>query len=52
MAKRQLIDIISTMIDFNMLDPNRLYDTDYVAERIEIYLEAKSFVDTNFKGCF
>lgn len=52
MVNKRFIEIISTMIEYKMLDPNRLYDTDYVLERIEIFLEAKEFVDTNFKGCF
>lgn len=52
MTDRRLIEIISIMIEYKMLDPNRLYDIDYVLERIKIYLEAKNFVDTNFKECF
>ena len=29
-----------------------LNDVDYVTERVKIYLEAKSFVNKNFKGMF
>ena len=48
----KISDIIKTMIEFNMIDINRLHDIEYVKERINIYLETKNFVDTNFKGCF
>ena len=46
------VDIIVTMIQYGMLDRNRITDVDYVVERVKIYLEAKSFVDENFKGMF
>ena len=49
---KKLLDIMSTMIDYGMLDKNRINDVDYVVERVQLYLEAKNFVDTNFKGCF
>ena len=52
MTTKRLLEIISIMIEYNMLDAKRLNDYDYVKERIEIYLEAKHFVDNNFKGCF
>jgi len=48
----KLIDIIKTMIEYGMLDKNRINDVDYVTERVKIYLEAKKFVDENFKGMF
>ena len=48
----KLIDIIMTMIEYGMLDRNRITDADYVVERVKIYLEAKSFVNENFKGMF
>ena len=46
------VDIIVTMIQYGMLDRNRITDVDYVVERVKIYLEAKSFVNENFKGMF
>lgn len=48
----KLIDIIQTMIEYGMLDKNRIYDTEYVLERVSIYLDAKKFVLDNFKGMF
>ena len=48
----KLIDIIKTMIEYGMLDRSRINDVDYVVERVKIYLEAKSFVNENFKGMF
>ena len=46
------VDIIVTMIQYSMLDRNRITDVDYVTERVKIYLEAKEFVNENFKGMF
>jgi len=48
----KLIDIIKTMIEYGMLDRSRINDIDYVVERVKIYLEAKNFVNENFKGMF
>ena len=48
-AIEKYIDIIKTMIKYGMLDRSRLNDADYVVERVKIYLEAKSFVNENFK---
>lgn len=48
----KLVDIIKTMIEYGMLDRNRITDVDYVVERVKIYFEAKSFVNENFKGMF
>lgn len=48
----KLIDIIKTMIEYGMLDRSRINDVDYVTERVKIYLEAKKFVNKNFKGMF
>ena len=48
----KIIDIIKTMIQYGMLDKNRINDVDYVTERVKIYLEAKRFVNENFKGMF
>lgn len=50
--EQKIKDIIETMIEWNMLDPTRLYDSDYVAERVSSYINARSFVLENFKGCF
>ena len=52
MSKERFLEIISIMIDYGMLDPHRITDSDYVCERVSTYIEAKNFVDTNFKGCF
>ena len=52
MTKSKYIDIILTMIEYGMLDRNRITDVDYVVERVKIYLEAKEFVNENFKGMF
>jgi len=49
---KKYVDIIVTMIQYGMLDRNRITDVDYVVERVKIYLEAKSFVNENFKGMF
>ena len=49
---KKFLDIISTMIDYGMLDKNKINNVDYVIERVQIYLKAKNFVDTNFKGMF
>ena len=46
-AIEKYIDIIKTIIEYGMLDRSRLNDADYV---VKIYLEAKSFVNENFKG--
>ena len=35
--EEKIKDIIETMIEWNMLDPARLLDTDYVAERVNMY---------------
>lgn len=50
--KEKIIDIIKTMIEYNLLDKNKLNDTDYVVERVKTYLEAKNFINENFKGMF
>lgn len=50
--EQKIKDIIETMIEWNLLDPTRLYDTDYVAEQVNNYLKVRSFVRENFKGCF
>ena len=51
-AFEKYVDIIKTMIEYGMLDRNKIDDVDYVVERVKIYLEAKSFVNENFKGMF
>ena len=49
---KEIISIIEAMLEMGLIDRNRLTDTDYVAEKISLYIEAKKFVDTNFKNCF
>ena len=51
-SEQKLIDIIKTMIDYNMLSVSDLDNPSYVLERVNLYLEAKKFVYDNFKGCF
>lgn len=48
----KLIDIIQTMVEYNLLDKNRIFDKEYVLERVSIYLDAKQFISKNFKGMF
>ena len=50
--EQRFINIVKTMIEFGMLDVHCLNDTQYVIERVELYLEAKNFVDKNFAGMF
>ena len=50
--EQKFIDIVKTMIEFGMLDASRLNDTQYVVERVELYLEAKNFINKNFAGMF
>ena len=52
MDAKIFLDIVMTMLEYGMIDKNRLSDYEYVKERVECYLEAKNFVDTNFKGMF
>ena len=52
MDAKVFLDIVMTMIEYGMIDKNKLSDYEYVKERVITYLEAKHFVDTNFKGCF
>ena len=50
--EQKIKDIIETMIDWNMLDPTKLYNSDYVTERVALYIKSRNFVIENFKGCF
>ena len=50
--EQKIRDIIETMIAENMLDPTKLYDSYYVAERVALYIKCRNFVIENFKGCF
>ena len=50
--EQKIKDIIETMISWNMIDTTRLYDSDYVAERVALYIKSRNFVIENFKGCF
>ena len=49
---KEILSIIEAMLEMGLIDKNRLTDMEYVAERLAIYIEAKNFVDTNFKNCF
>ena len=49
---KDIISIIEAMLEMGLIDKNRLTDVDYVAERVDLYIKAKNFVDTNFKNCF
>lgn len=44
LSHKKLLDIIKTMIEWNLLDPSRIADTDYVAERVILYLKARAEV--------
>ena len=46
MDAKIFLDIVMTMLEYGMIDKNRLSDYEYVKERVECYLEAKNFVDT------
>ena len=50
--EEKFIDIIKTMIDYNMLEVSDLDNPSYVIERVNMYLEVKKFVIDNFKGMF
>jgi len=50
--EEKILDIIDTMVDFNLIDSSRLNDVDYVTEMVSMYLKARNFVLENFKGCF
>lgn len=50
--EQKIKDIIETMIEWNMIDPTRLYDFDYVAEKVALYIKCRNFVIENFKSCF
>ena len=49
---KEILSIIEAMLEMGLIDKNRLTDSEYVVERLAIYIEAKNFVDTNFKNCF
>ena len=40
----KLKDIILTMIDNNMLDSTRIFDKEYVLERVKIYVKSANMV--------
>ena len=40
----KLKDIILTMINNNMLDSTRIFDKEYVLERVKIYVESANMV--------
>jgi len=40
-AKEKLIDIIETMVEYNMLDLKRaMFDKEYLIERVSMYIQA------------
>ena len=55
---KDIISIIEAMLEMGLIDKNRLTPTEVllpggiVAERVDLYIKAKNFVDTNFKNCF
>lgn len=49
---KEIISIIEVMLEMGLIDKNRLDDVDYVEERLNLYIEAKNFVNNNFKNCF
>lgn len=49
MDKRVLLDIVVTMIENSMLDKNKLSDYNYVKERVNMYLEARSLAIKTMK---
>lgn len=52
MSECKIRDIIETMIEWNLLDKNRLHEPEYVTERVALYIKSRNFVLENFKGCF
>lgn len=40
MTKEKIIDIIKAMIEWGLIDPKSIFDADYVAERISMYIES------------
>ena len=50
--EEKLLDIINTMIDYNLISVQDLNNPSYVLEKVNTYLEAKKFVMENFKGMF
>jgi len=42
MDAKVFLDIVMTMIEYGMIDKNKLSDYEYVKERVMIYLEAKA----------
>lgn len=49
MTTEKFLDIVKTMIEYGMLDSNRLFDTDYIIERVKMYLKARSLAIETMK---
>lgn len=44
MTKEKIIDIIKTMIEWGLIDPKSIFDANYVAERVSLYIESANIV--------
>ena len=45
MAEAKFKDIVNTMIEMNLIDPNRaILDQDYLLERVNLYIEIANIV--------
>ena len=49
MNTKVLLDILVTMIENGMIDKNKLSDYNYVKERVNMYLEARSLAIKTMK---
>lgn len=49
MTTAKFLDIVKTMIEYGMLDANRIFDQNYVIERVKMYLEARSLAIETMK---
>ena len=49
MDAKVFLDIVLTMIEYGMIDKNRLSDYAYVKERVIMYLEAKALAIETMK---
>lgn len=48
MSIKRFIEIVNIMLEYGMIDKSKLHDTNYLIERVSLYIQAKSFVDNNF----
>lgn len=49
MTTEKFLDIVKTMIEYGMLDSNRIFDKEYVIERVKMYLKARSLAIETMK---